>query len=174
MTRGRHPEKAIERAAEIAEKRGLVRYYEHGPGCICDFSIVRPARLDEVRVKRMRHIRCTAKWLERDAADEIAGLKMYPASPQISREIWIVSPEYALRFFRVGDTGLIELGEGGEPLPPGSPVHAALPAPVRYLRRRRKGHVPEKGSEKARGAGSAKQPARGSPPESEPSGSTSS
>jgi len=122
MTRGRHPVRALEESAKIAKKRGLVRYYERGPGMISDFSIARPERLDEVRIKRMRYIRCTMQWLEREACEEISGLRMFPSSREISRELWICSPEYCWRFFRVCDTGLAELGRDGAPLPQKSPA----------------------------------------------------
>ena len=121
MTRGRHPVRAIDNAKEIAEKRGLVRHYARTPGRLCDFSIVSPHGLAEVRMKPMRHIRCTPEWLEREAGEEIAVLKMYPSSQQISRELWISSPAYFRRYFRVCDTGLIELSPDGLPLPANSP-----------------------------------------------------
>jgi len=122
MTRGCYPEKAIKEAQETAEKRGLVRHYAHTSGRLCDFSIVGPAGLAEIRIKPMRHIRCTPKWLEREAAEDLAALNMYPSSPQISRELWISSPAYFQRYFRVCDIGLIELAPGGQMLPAGSPV----------------------------------------------------
>jgi hypothetical protein len=122
MTRGRHPVRALEEAETIAKKRGLVRYYERGPGLTCNFSIVNPEILAQVRIMRMRYLRCTLQWLEREALEEIAGLKMFPSSREISRELWICSPEYCWRFFRVCDTGLIELGLDGAVLPPKSPV----------------------------------------------------
>lgn len=122
MTRGRHPVRALEEAEAIAKKRGLVRYYERGPGLICNFSIVNPEILVQVRIMRMRYLRCTLQWLEREALEEIAGLKMFPSSREISRELWICSPEYCWRFFRVCDTGLIELGRDGAVLPSKSPV----------------------------------------------------
>jgi hypothetical protein len=120
MTRGRHPVRALEEAETIAKKRGLVRYYERGPGLTCNFSIVNPEILAQVRIMRMRYLRCTLQWLEREALEEIAGLKMFPSSREISRELWICSPEYCWRFFRVCDTGLTELGRDGTVLPPKS------------------------------------------------------
>ena len=139
MPRGRFPVKALEAAMEIAVKRGIVRMYERGPGSIATFSIVRPGRLDEVRIKRLRQIGCTKESLDRDAASEIAGLKMYPSCPQISRELWGISPDYFIRFFRIVENGVIELGSDGEPLPAGAVVQPGqVPGPVRYLRRRRR------------------------------------
>jgi hypothetical protein len=139
MPRGRFPVKALEAAMEIAVKRGLVRMYERGPGSIATFSIVRPGRLDEVQIKRLRQIDCTKESLDRNAAQEITGLKMYPSCPQISRELWGVSQDYFIRFFRIMDNGILELGSDGEPLPAGTVVRPdQVPGPVRYLRRRRR------------------------------------
>jgi len=139
MPRGRFPEKALEAAMKIAVKRGLVRMYERGPGSIATFAIVRPELLAEVRIKRLRRMDCTTDSLNRDAAPEIAGLKMYPSCPQISRELWGVSQDYFIRFFRIMDNGILELGSDGEPLPAGTLVRPdQVPGPVHYLRRRRR------------------------------------
>jgi len=139
MSRGRFPAKALAAAMEIAVKRGLVRMYERGPGSLATFAIVRPGLLAEVRVKRLRRMDCTSASLNRDAAQEIAGLKMYPSCPQISRELWVVSQDYFIRFFRIMDNGILELRNDGEPLPAGAVVRPdQIPRPVRFLRRRRR------------------------------------
>ncbi|MDD1694218.1 MAG: hypothetical protein LUQ71_05790 [Methanoregula sp.] len=131
MTRGRHPVRALEKADRIAKKRGLVHYYERGPGMLADFSITTREIQAEVKIKRIRRIRLTLLGLERDAAEEIAGLRLYPSSHEISRELWIYSPDYFWRVFRILDSGLIELARDGTILPVKSPVFrhpVALPA----------------------------------------------
>jgi len=139
MPRGRFPVKALAAAMAVAVKRGLVRMYERGPGSIATFSIVRPGLLAEVRIKRLERIGCTKETLDRDAAAEITGLKMYPSCPQISRELWGISEDYFIRFFRILENGFLELGCDGEPLPAGVVVRPdQVPGPVRYLRRRRR------------------------------------
>lgn len=118
----RHPVKALEKADPIARLRGAVQYFERGPGMNADFTITIPAMFAPVKIKRMRYLRCTVRWLEREAAEEIAGLRLFPSSREISRELWFCSSEYAFRFFRVCDTGLVELGRDGLPLPEKSPA----------------------------------------------------
>ena len=118
----RHPIKALEKADPIARQRGDVQYYERGPGMNADFTITTPEIFAPVKIKRMRYLRCTIRWLEREAAEEIAGLRLYPSSREISRELWFCSSEYAFRYFRVCDTGLVELGRDGQPLPEKSPA----------------------------------------------------
>lgn len=134
MTRGRRPERLLERAREIAETRGMVREYQYGPGTICHFTIYIPGCLAEIRIKRVRHLRCSAQWLEREAADELAGLRLIPSSGEISRELWICAPNSNFRFFRVCDTQLVELERDGRPLPAKSP--APVPAPANAKTRR--------------------------------------
>ena len=118
----RHPVKALEKADPIARQRGDVQYYERGPGMNADFTITTPEIFAPVKIKRMRYLRCTIRWLEREAAEEIAGLRLHPSSQEISRELWFRSSEYAFRYFRVCDTSLVELGRDGLPLPEKSPV----------------------------------------------------
>jgi len=130
----RHPLKALEMADPIARQRGAVQYFERGPGMHADFTITIPALFAPVKIKRMRYLRCTIRWLEREAAPEIAGLRLFPSSREISRELWFCSSDYAYRFFRVCDTSLVELGRDGQPLPEKSPTPkpgvAATPATV--------------------------------------------
>jgi len=121
MTKGRHPIEAIRAAMKIAEKRGLVQCTARRPGRLCDFEIIAPPVLTKVRIRRIGHVRLTPKALEREAAFDIADLKMYPSSQEISRELWSCSKKYFIRFFRVTDTGLVELGPDGQPLPANSP-----------------------------------------------------
>jgi len=173
MPRGRFPLKALEAAMKIAVKRGRVRMYERGPGSIATFVIVRPGLLAEVQIKRLRQMGCTKESLDRDAAQEIAGLKMYPSCPQISRELWGVSQDYFIRFFRVMDNGVIELGSDGEPLPAGAVVRPdQVSGPLRYLRRRRRELT---GKAKTRtvppGEGAIPQPEVQPPTENDPPGS---
>jgi hypothetical protein len=140
MTRGRHPDRALEKSEKIAKGRGLVHYYERGPGLLADFSITTRELKTEVKIKRLRRIRTTPAGLEREAAEEIAGLRIFPSSAEISRELWIYSPDYFWRFFRVTQNGLVELARDGSVLQPKAPAgtFAALipaiavgsPAPV--------------------------------------------
>lgn len=128
MTRGRRPERTLKRALEIAEKRGTVQQYQPGPGLICNFTIIIPGCMAQVRFKRVRHLRCTSQWLEREAAEELAGLRLIVSSAEISRELWICAPNSSFRFFRICDTALVELDRDGRPLPAQSPVPVPKPA----------------------------------------------
>jgi len=122
MTRGRKPKEAIRSANRIAEKRGEVDQIRFRRGMICTFIIYCAGLVAHVRIKRMRHIRCTEQTLEREAADDLAALRFIAFSPQISRELWICSSRGNFRFFRVLEDSLVELDCDGQPLPVQWPV----------------------------------------------------
>jgi hypothetical protein len=128
MTRGRRPERTLTRALEIAEDRGIVEQYRPGPGAICNFTITIPGCLVQVRVKRVRHLRCSLQWLEREAEAELAGLRLIASSSEISRELWVCAPNSTFRFFRVCDKALAELDRDGRLLPVQSPAPAPAAA----------------------------------------------
>ena len=130
MTRGRHPKRAMEEADRIAKKRGAVHHYQYEPGSICDFTIMSPGCIAQVRIKRVRRLCCCAKELERTALSEIAALRTIASSPAICREIWFCSPTYAWRFFRTGDHALSEIGCDGQPVV----GEVSAPAPGTTLR----------------------------------------
>lgn len=117
MTKGRYPKEAIRKAKKIAQERGEVRYYERGPGLHPHFSIVAPHLLAEVIMAITNHINAPLAQLEAEAAGVIGCMKMYPASQQISREVWFSSQNYTRRYFRVTGSGLIELAPDGHLLP---------------------------------------------------------
>jgi hypothetical protein len=50
---------------------------------------------------------------ERDLSGILAAIRSTAAGPGISRELWLCSPRYALRYFRVDDAGLVELDMNG-------------------------------------------------------------
>jgi hypothetical protein len=70
------------------------------------------------------------QWLEREAADEHAGLRIIASSPAISRELWICSPRGNFRFFRVLADSLVELDRDGQLLPAQSPGKKRRKAPA--------------------------------------------
>jgi hypothetical protein len=133
MTRGRIPVRARKEADPIAERRGVVQHYQREPGSICDFSIMSPGIVSHVRIKCVRRFCCTVEEMGRELATEIAALRIIASSREISRELWLCSPRYAWRFFRVLDQSLTELGRDGMPLPTtghGAGIPIAGPSPV--------------------------------------------
>jgi hypothetical protein len=125
MTRGRIPVEALRVAEPIAQKRGLVQHYMRKRGSVCNFTIMSPGIVAHVALRCVRRLCCTVEEISRDCAAEIAALRIIASSKEISRELWLSSPRYALRFFRVLDNGLIELGRDGAPLTAANPTPAS-------------------------------------------------
>jgi hypothetical protein len=113
MTRGRLPVKAQEAADPVAMKRGTVQHYRYEPGSIFSFTIFGKFCDAHVRMKCVRRLCCSVKDFERDLAGILAAIRLTASGPGISRELWLCSPRYALRFFRVDDAGLVELDMNG-------------------------------------------------------------
>jgi hypothetical protein len=134
MARGRKPLIALSEAKHIAERRGEVRHFRHEPDMICSFVIYIVGLVAHVRIRRVERIRVTAKWLEREAAEDLATLRFIVSSPEISRELWIYTPKRTFRFFRVLADSLAELDRSGQLMPDQPPVpkrrkRLAAPAP---------------------------------------------
>jgi len=127
MTRGRKPIRALEEANLIAEKRGIVQHYLREPGSICDFTIMNPGILTDVRIKCVRRLCCTVEEMGWELNAEIAALRFIASSQEISRELWLCSPRYAWRFFRVLDQSITELGRDGMPLLAAAPGTGPVP-----------------------------------------------
>ena len=113
MTRGRKPLMALREAGLIARKRGDTRWFMHEPGMICNFVIYCLGFTAHVRIKRVTRLRCTHVVIEREAADALATLRSIASGPGISRELWVYLPRGSFRFFRVEETGLVELCRDG-------------------------------------------------------------
>jgi len=135
MTRGRKPLMALREAVLIAKKRGETRQFMHEPGTICNFVIYCLGFVAHVRIKRVTRVHCSHAWIEREAADALAALRAIASGSGISRELWVFLPRGAFRFFRVTDTGLVELSRDGSVMPEktrpismGQPLTLAQPA----------------------------------------------
>jgi hypothetical protein len=132
MTRGRKPLMALREAILIARKRGETRQFMHEPGTICNFVIYCLGFVAHVRIKRVTRVHCSHAWIEREAADALATLRAIASGPGISRELWVFLPRGAFRFFRVTDTGLVEISPDGSVMPeksgPATLVLTAIPA----------------------------------------------
>jgi hypothetical protein len=120
---------ALSEAVLIAKKRGETRQFMHEPAMICNFVIYCPGYVAHVRIKRVTRVHCDHAWIGREAADALATLRAIAPGPGISRELWVFLPRGAFRFFRVEDTGLVELSRDGSVMPekPG-PEAKAQPA----------------------------------------------
>jgi hypothetical protein len=128
MTRGPAPVVWKNAALPVAQNRGQVMIFSHSVRNLADFVIVGCGTLTFVR---MRKVQCLHSPLETIAADlrkEVCMLQRIPGGP-VSREVWAYSRYGVLRFFRVWETGLIELGADGKMIvtSPQETVSAGVP-----------------------------------------------
>ncbi len=124
MTRGPAPIVGMDAALRIAEARGLVMVFRHSVRNLADFVIVRNGTVIFVRFRRTLCPRGSPEEIGHELRDIVASLRRIP----VGRELWTYSRYGKLRFFRVDETCLVELGEDGKILPPqpAKPVKAAV------------------------------------------------
>ena len=117
MTRGPLPGKAIGEALPVAHARGLVSIAKRVSGCICDFVIFCTALTAVVRVARTRRLHGSLAEIEAQFREHLALLRLVPPDPSRSLELWVGGDCGGLRFFRIGNPGLVEIDREGVPVP---------------------------------------------------------
>jgi hypothetical protein len=70
-----------------------------------------------VRVKRVCRIRCTKEEIGAELQEWIILLCSLPVSESILCELWVYTKQNSWRYFRVGSTGMVEIGRDGNPIP---------------------------------------------------------
>ena len=128
MTRGRQPVMAINEAKEIAANYGIQTFGRDGDEPGCDIVAIRNSGITLIWVMRIRRGRLLPCELETARAEDIAQIRNYPRSPEISHEIWLRTPWGTWRFFRVYENCLVEV-RGNREIPAIQPV-PTLPAPT--------------------------------------------
>jgi len=116
MTRGRPPKKGLSEAILVAKARGTVMSFLQNRESVCDFMIMGSGNLTVVRVRKARCIRGTREEIEKEFQEPIEGLRSFPSSGLILKELWTYSRYGIWRFFRIEDTGIVEICQDGMPL----------------------------------------------------------
>jgi hypothetical protein len=109
--------------------RGRVMRFLLAPYYICDIMIVEDGRLSLVRIRLAGKLRAGIAELGIGFSDSIVELGKVPCGGPVSRELWLYNRHGSLRFFRITDTGLVEIDRYGMLFVDGKPV-AANPAPA--------------------------------------------
>jgi hypothetical protein len=116
MTRGRLPKKGLEDAILVAKARGTVMIFLQNKETLCDFMIMVNGHLVFIRVRTATRIRGTQEEIEREFRESIMQLRSFPSSGLILKELWIYSRYGIWRFFRIEDTGMVEICQNGTQL----------------------------------------------------------
>jgi len=113
MRRGPAPVIWKATALPIAQGRGEVMIFTYSVHNLADFVIVGSGTLAFVRVCKVQRLHCPPEKIEEDLQEETDMLRRIPGG-SVSRELWPYSRYRVLRFFRVGETGLTEIGADGQ------------------------------------------------------------
>lgn len=116
MSRGRPPLSGIREALPIARARGRVIEVIRNNDTPVMFVIVEGNKIIFVLIRRADPFRLTPLEIETENRGMLAGIRSLPVSADIIREFWIYSKAGSLRFFRVEDSWLLEIGRNGQPL----------------------------------------------------------
>ena len=116
MTRGRPMTKALDDALPVARARGNVMMFCPETESTCDLMIRTSVHLVFVRIKRVTKIRCTKEEIEAECQEWLILLRSFPVSESILCELWVYTKQNSKRYFRVGSTGLVEIGQNGNPV----------------------------------------------------------
>jgi len=109
MSRGPVSKKALETALSFAALRGAVYFFQPGREAPADFAIITNEGVTIISVKMSRSIHGLATDIESHYRETIARLRAVPASVAVACELWLISRYGRCRFFRIRNTGLLEL-----------------------------------------------------------------
>jgi hypothetical protein len=116
MSRGRPPLKGIDKALPIARARGRVMEIVQNGDTPAMFVIVLDRKVCFISIRRADPFRVTPAEMEAENREVLAMIRSLPASADIIWEFWAYSRAGTLRFFRVEDSWLLEIGRDGLPL----------------------------------------------------------
>ena len=116
MSRGRPPLGGIREALPIARARGRVLEIVQNGDTLAMFVIVADGKVFFVYIRRADPFRVTPVEMEMENRDVLTMIRSLPGSADIIREFWPYSRAGTLRFFRVEDSWLLEIGRDGQPL----------------------------------------------------------
>ena len=117
MSRGRPPSNGIREALPVARARGRVLEIVQNGDTPAMFVIVADGKVYFIYIRRADPFRVTPADMEAENRTVLAMIRSLPGSADIIREFWPYSRSGNLRFFRVEDSWLLEIGRDGLPLP---------------------------------------------------------
>ena len=127
MKRGPPPAKGFDVAIPVALMRGDVMLFQRSPENVCDFTIAGNGILAMVRLMMILRLHAPIAEIAIEYAAAVHELSTIPFGGPVSRELWLYTRHGTLRFFRVTETGLVEIDSFGFPFVNGKPV-TMLPA----------------------------------------------
>ena len=120
MTRGRFPELGRDLAKTAAAKRGCAHLVDPGKERTLDVLIITNIHVVLVTLRRCENTGGTIETIETEYREPILLARQIPCGGPVCRELWLYSRYGSLRFFRIENAALVELGPGGSPAPSGA------------------------------------------------------
>ena len=100
----------------VAKARGTIMSFLQNRETLSDFMLIGNGHLVFVRVRKAKRIHEKREDIEREFQEPIMGLRSFPASSLILKELWTYSRYGIWRFFRIEDTGIVEICQDGTAL----------------------------------------------------------
>ena len=116
MTRGPPPWKIFPEAADIAGRRGTVKWFDQLDSGCSVFSIFGVDIISLVSIHRLRKIWSRPEEISRDFFDTISRMKVEVLTRSVVPEIWFCSYHGTWRFFQITGWDLAELDRDGRPV----------------------------------------------------------
>ena len=83
---------------------------------VCNFMKRCFAHLVFVRIHRVGKIRCTVQDIEAECQKPIIMLRSLHGLVCVLHELWIYTKHGTWRYFRIGDVGMVEIDQDGNPI----------------------------------------------------------
>jgi len=116
MSRGPQPDRGLDAALPVARARGHVEHFRRTRGGTANLMVSGSGILAIIRIRYAPRLYPDIAEIDWEFADPIARLRLHPAGGPVSRELWLYSRYGVLRFFRVLDHGIVEIGADGKEL----------------------------------------------------------
>jgi hypothetical protein len=104
-------------AIPVARMRGSIMRFLPDAGCVSNFVINGGGILVFVRIRKAQRLYGPLMEIEAECREPVSRLRSLPGSGTILRELWCYSRYGTWRYFRVGDSGMTEIGPQGLPVP---------------------------------------------------------
>ncbi len=116
MSSGPLPSRGFDAALPVAQARGHVMFFRRTHGSTADLMISGGGILAIVRLRSAPRLYAAIADIGWECRIAIAHLRLHPRGGPLSLELWLYSRYGGLRFFRLLDDGIMEIGADGKEL----------------------------------------------------------
>jgi len=114
MNKTSRPRRTLPEGISLARLRGKVELTRHTREALYHLTIVAAGMVAFVRVRFAAQILATLPEIEAEFKKDLVRLRAIVQDAAISRELWLRSRYGTWRFFRITETGLVEIDRNGQ------------------------------------------------------------